>query len=83
MDSTPSLFSYQVRGLLLFSDIRSGQLTISQSIALVWQPRADGYFLADDPQKLVRQGKVARIPFVTGDCDDEGTLFSFSQLNIT
>ncbi|KAH9058058.1 carotenoid ester lipase precursor [Lactarius vividus] len=54
-----------------------------QSIALAWQPRVDGIFLADVPQKLVQEGKVARIPFVTGDCDDEGTLFSLSQTNIT
>ncbi|KAH9061818.1 alpha beta-hydrolase [Lactarius deliciosus] len=54
-----------------------------QSIALVWQPRADGVFLTDHPQKLVQQGKVARIPFVAGECDDEGTLFSLSQTNVT
>ncbi|KAH8989912.1 carotenoid ester lipase precursor [Lactarius hatsudake] len=54
-----------------------------QSIALAWQPRADGVFLTDHPQKLVQQGKVARIPFVAGECDDEGTLFSLSQTNVT
>ncbi|KAH9020058.1 carotenoid ester lipase precursor [Lactarius hengduanensis] len=54
-----------------------------QSLALAWQPRVDGKFIADVPQKLVQQGKVARIPFVTGDCDDEGTLFSLSQTNVT
>ncbi|KAH9061817.1 alpha beta-hydrolase [Lactarius deliciosus] len=54
-----------------------------QSLALAWQPRADGVFLTDHPQKLVQQGKVARIPFVAGECDDEGTLFSLSQTNIT
>ncbi|KAJ7268042.1 carotenoid ester lipase precursor [Mycena rebaudengoi] len=42
-----------------------------QSLVLPWLPREDG------------QGKVANIPFVTGDCDDEGTLFSFSTLNVT
>ncbi|KAF8261989.1 Alpha/Beta hydrolase protein, partial [Lactarius quietus] len=46
-----------------------------QSLALAWQPYADG--------KLVQQGKVARIPFVSGECDDEGTLFSLLQTNIT
>jgi acetylcholinesterase len=46
-------------------------------------PRVDGLFLVDDPQKLVQQGQVARIPVVSGDCDDEGTLFSLTQLNIT
>jgi hypothetical protein len=64
-------------------EFRGGQRTISQSLALVWLPRVDGDFLVDDPQKLVEQGKVARIPFVTGDCDDEGTLFSITQLNVT
>ncbi|KAH9030331.1 carotenoid ester lipase precursor [Lactarius pseudohatsudake] len=54
-----------------------------QSAALVWQPRVDGTFLADNPLELTRQGKVAKIPFVIGDCDDEGTLFSLSQTNVT
>ncbi|KAI9454449.1 carotenoid ester lipase precursor [Lactarius psammicola] len=54
-----------------------------QSVAVPWQPRVDGIFLADDPQKLVQQGKVANIPFITGDCDDEGTMFSLSQTNVT
>ncbi|OAX38437.1 alpha beta-hydrolase [Rhizopogon vinicolor AM-OR11-026] len=54
-----------------------------QSLAIAWLPRVDGVFLTADPQQLVLQGSVADIPFVTGDCDDEGTLFSFSTLNIT
>ncbi|KAJ7046421.1 Alpha/Beta hydrolase protein [Mycena alexandri] len=54
-----------------------------QSLLLAWLPRADGTFLSDNPQRLVQQGLVAKIPFVTGDCDDEGTLFSLSTLNIT
>jgi acetylcholinesterase len=53
------------------------------SLALTWMPRVDGVFLVDDPPKLVQQGKVARIPVVSGDCDDEGTLFSLTQLNVT
>ncbi|KIJ12396.1 hypothetical protein PAXINDRAFT_14722 [Paxillus involutus ATCC 200175] len=54
-----------------------------QSLVLAWLPRVDGVFLTDDPQKLVQQGSVADVPFVTGDCDDEGTFYSFSTLNIT
>ncbi|TFK60177.1 carotenoid ester lipase precursor [Pluteus cervinus] len=54
-----------------------------QSLNLAWMPRVDGVFLAENPQVLVQQGKVANIPFVTGDCDDEGTLFALSTLNIT
>lgn len=36
-------------------------------------PRVDGVFITDESQLLMSQGKYARIPFVTGDCDDEGT----------
>ncbi|KAM5540835.1 hypothetical protein V8D89_005479 [Ganoderma adspersum] len=54
-----------------------------QSLRLAWLPRVDGNFLVDAPQKLVQQGSVANIPFVTGDCDDEGTLFSLSTINVT
>ncbi|KAH9178044.1 carotenoid ester lipase precursor [Lactarius sanguifluus] len=54
-----------------------------QSLALAWLPRVDGVFLVDEPQKLIQQGKVPRIPFVAGECDDEGTSFSLSQLNVT
>lgn len=54
-----------------------------QSLNLAWLPRADGVFLTDNPQRLVQQGKIANVPIVTGDCDDEGTLFSLSTLNVT
>ncbi|KAF9220267.1 alpha/beta-hydrolase [Gyrodon lividus] len=54
-----------------------------QSLVLTWQPRVDGVFLTDAPQYLVQRGCVADVPFITGDCDDEGTLFSFSTVNIT
>ncbi|KAJ7748213.1 carotenoid ester lipase precursor [Mycena maculata] len=54
-----------------------------QSLVLAWLPREDGLFLTDNPQRLVQQGKVANVPFITGDCDDEGTVFSLSTLNVT
>ncbi|KAF7350022.1 COesterase domain-containing protein [Mycena venus] len=54
-----------------------------QSLVLAWLPREDGIFLTDQPQRLVQQGKVANVPFIVGNCDDEGTLFSLSTLNIT
>ena len=84
MNSTPSIFSYQVRGLL--PAVRLNFVVADkyrQSLALAWLPRVDGLFLRDDPQTLVKKGTIARIPFVSGDCDDEGTLFSLSQLNVT
>jgi acetylcholinesterase len=73
-----------VRGLLPIAiQLRDCQLTIPQSLDLAWLPRVDGDFLTDDPQKLVQQGQVAKIPIVSGDCDDEGTLFSLAQTNVT
>ncbi|KAH9850188.1 carotenoid ester lipase precursor [Lenzites betulinus] len=54
-----------------------------QALRLAWLPRVDGNFIVDAPQTLVQQGSVANVPFITGDCDDEGTLFSLSTLNIT
>jgi len=54
-----------------------------QALALAWMPHVDGKFITDEPQKLVLEGRVADIPFVSGDCDDEGTLFSLSTANIT
>ncbi|KAK0460006.1 carotenoid ester lipase precursor [Desarmillaria tabescens] len=54
-----------------------------QSLALAWLPRADGVLFSDNPQRLVEQGKIANVPIVSGDCDDEGTLFSFASLNVT
>jgi acetylcholinesterase len=43
----------------------------------------DGDFICDNPVNLVLQGQVADIPFITGDCDDEGTAFSLSPANLT
>ncbi|KAG8970881.1 hypothetical protein FRC03_000099 [Tulasnella sp. 419] len=54
-----------------------------KSLALTWLPRVDGVFLTESPFEAVAKGKVASIPYVTGDLDDEGTLFSLSTLNIT
>ncbi|KAF9447550.1 alpha/beta-hydrolase [Macrolepiota fuliginosa MF-IS2] len=53
------------------------------SLDLTWVPRADGIFLVDTPQRLVLQNSVARIPMVTGNVDDEGTVFALSSLNVT
>lgn len=54
-----------------------------QSLVLAWMPRADGTFLSDNFQRLIQDGKIANVPFITGNCDDEGTAFSFSTANIT
>ncbi|KAJ7278206.1 Alpha/Beta hydrolase protein [Mycena rebaudengoi] len=48
-----------------------------------WRPRLDGDVIVQDPLISVSDGSFAKIPIVTGDDDDEGTLFSLSTTNIT
>ncbi|TFY81776.1 hypothetical protein EWM64_g2235 [Hericium alpestre] len=54
-----------------------------QGLVLAWLPRVDGVFLREPPQHLVLKGEVAKVPFMTGNCDDEGTLFAISSTNLT
>ncbi|TDL14964.1 carotenoid ester lipase precursor [Rickenella mellea] len=54
-----------------------------QSMRLAWMPSVDGVFLTGNPQDSVADGNFAMLPLISGDCDDEGTLFSLSTLNIT
>lgn len=54
-----------------------------QSLALAWTPRADGTFLVENPQRLVEADRILHIPIVSGNTDDEGTIFAGSTLNIT
>ncbi|KAG9036147.1 hypothetical protein FRB95_009721 [Tulasnella sp. JGI-2019a] len=53
------------------------------SLALTWIPRIDGNFIKRAPTHSVKDGQVAKIPFVTGNTLDEATVFSLSVLNIT
>ncbi|KAJ7266851.1 sterol esterase [Mycena rebaudengoi] len=48
-----------------------------------WRPRIDGDVIVQDPLISVSEKSFAKIPIITGDDDDEGTLFSLSTLNIT
>ncbi|KAJ7466859.1 carotenoid ester lipase precursor [Mycena latifolia] len=52
-------------------------------LALVWRPRIDGDVIVEDPLVSVSRGLYAKIPIMTGDCDDEGTVFSLNEANIT
>ncbi|GJE92629.1 carotenoid ester lipase precursor [Phanerochaete sordida] len=54
-----------------------------ESLNIAWQPRVDGVFLTADPWALIQDGAVADVPFVSGDCDDEGTVFAMPSLNLT
>ncbi|KAJ7727062.1 Alpha/Beta hydrolase protein [Mycena metata] len=49
----------------------------------IWRPRVDGDVLVHNPLVSVSKGLYAKVPFMTGDADDDGTLFSPSNTNIT
>ena len=53
------------------------------SVALSYVPRPDGTVLTDTPDVLAQDGKYAAVPMIIGDQEDEGTLFSLFQSNIT
>lgn len=53
------------------------------SVALSYLPRPDGKVLTASPDVLARSGRYAKVPFIIGDQEDEGTLFAMSQSNIT
>jgi triacylglycerol lipase len=53
------------------------------SVALSYLPRPDGSALTASPELLVAAGKYAKVPFIIGDQEDEGTIFALFQSNIT
>ena len=53
------------------------------SVALSYLPRPDGKVLTKSPDLLVKEGKYAAVPMIIGDQEDEGTLFSLFQSNVT
>ncbi|KAK4990791.1 hypothetical protein LTR50_002327 [Elasticomyces elasticus] len=53
------------------------------SVALSYLPRPDGTVLTQSPEILAQNGQYAKVPFIIGDQEDEGTLFSLTQSNIT
>ncbi|KAF9810805.1 hypothetical protein IEO21_06785 [Rhodonia placenta] len=50
---------------------------------LPWAPRVDGDLFVRNPQQSLLMGLHAKVPIISGDCEDEGTLFSLGNLNIT
>jgi carboxylesterase type B len=53
------------------------------SLALSYLPRPDGTALTASPDVLIASGQYAQVPFIVGDQEDEGTLFSLVQSNIS
>jgi carboxylesterase type B len=53
------------------------------SVALSYLPRPDGTFLTQSPDQLILSGKYAKVPFIIGDQEDEGTLFALFTSYLT
>jgi triacylglycerol lipase len=54
-----------------------------QSLALAYLPRPDGVVLPESPDQAALKNQVAKVPYITGSQEDEGTLFALFQSNIT
>ncbi|KAF1945923.1 alpha/beta-hydrolase [Clathrospora elynae] len=53
------------------------------TVNLSYLPRPDGKALTASPDDLIRAGKYAKVPFIVGDQEDEGTLFGLFTSNLT
>lgn len=50
---------------------------------LSYLPRPDGKAITQSPELLVASGTYAKVPFIVGDQEDEGTLFGLFTPNLT
>ncbi|KAL8292222.1 hypothetical protein RQP46_001688 [Phenoliferia psychrophenolica] len=65
-------------------DVSEADLFLSyNTIAFPFLPTVDGDFLTASSTALLAAGKYAKIPVISGDVYDEGTLFGIGALNIT
>lgn len=53
------------------------------SVSLSYLPRPDGVALKNSPEVIAVNGNIAKVPFIVGDQEDEGTIFALFQFNIT
>ncbi|KAJ4987658.1 carboxylesterase [Stagonosporopsis vannaccii] len=53
------------------------------TVNLSYLPRPDGTAITQSPELLVASGKYAKVPFIIGDQEDEGTLFGLFTPNLT
>lgn len=68
------------------TEITQGTSNISLADAFLgFSPHADGSVLSDNGFNLFRQGKFTKVPYITGNQEDEGTIFAsiFSKLSTT
>ncbi|KAF5315368.1 hypothetical protein D9619_007115 [Psilocybe cf. subviscida] len=62
---------------------RTPDLFSFKSLDIIWGPTIDGVVIKRDPLISIQKGLFSKVPIISGNCDDEGTLFSFANLNIT
>ena len=53
------------------------------TLNLSYLPRPDGRALTASSDALIKAGKYAKVPFIVGDQEDEGTLFALFTPNLT
>jgi len=53
------------------------------SLKMSYIPRPDGTTFSDLPFKMILDGKYTKIPYIIGDMNDEGTIFSLRNLNVS
>jgi acetylcholinesterase len=58
-------------------------LTSYRSLQVAFGPTVDEKVIVRNPQASVKKGLYANVPIIIGNVDDEGTLFSFGNQNIT
>ncbi|KAJ6482674.1 carotenoid ester lipase precursor [Mycena sanguinolenta] len=54
-----------------------------RALSLVWRPRVDGDLIPSNPVDMVQNGALLKVPVMVGNCDDEGTLFAYTSVNVT
>ncbi|KAL7928572.1 alpha/beta-hydrolase [Trichoderma chlorosporum] len=81
-DSLACLRDLHIDNLTIAANSVPGIISYS-SLALSYLPRPDGRVLTDSPDALQRAGKFHRVPVILGTQEDEGTLFSLTQKNLS
>lgn len=78
-----SFFSLKITDIdLLLADLLPNILAY-ESVSLSFLPRTDGKILKAEAQDLLAAGSYTRVPILTGNNADEGTLLTLGTLNIT
>lgn len=68
---------------LMASVMKSKGLFSFSGLANEWKPRVDDDIIKESPYCAVSKGLYAKVPIISGSCDDEGTMFGLVTPNIT